>query len=75
MSPLLYLLAAIGAAAVMGSAAVVVVVMYVGWRDRHERARWARERRRMAAYHERLAAQNGRPHSDAVLYRATRRQP
>ncbi len=73
MSPLIYLLAAIGAAALVCSGAVAAVSLYVGWRDRHERAHWRRERRRMAAYHERMAAQNGRPHSDGVVSRATRR--
>ncbi len=35
-------------------------------RDYREAKRWRRERERIAAYHERMAARNSRPHTDAV---------
>lgn len=53
------------------STLVLVYMIVRGWR---EDRRWERERERIAAHHERMAAQNGRPRSGSVTLRATRRR-
>lgn len=50
-----------------GFIAGVLIVAII--RDRRELRRWQAERRRIAAYHERAAARNTRPHTDAVTRR------
>jgi hypothetical protein len=54
------------------SALVLIYMIARNWR---EDRRWHRERRRLAEYHERKAADNGRPHTEAVMLGATRREP
>ena len=51
--------------------AVLFVVSVV--RTHREQRRWIEERERLAKAQERMAASNGRPHTDAVISRATRR--
>lgn len=67
------LIAALAAAAAAFACSTLVLIYAIirGWR---EDRRWERERRRMADYHERMAAENGRPHSEAVILGATRRR-
>lgn len=67
---LILLLAAVGAGALLFSAAVAVFA----WLARKSTATVEAEER-LARYAEHMAAQNGRPHTDAVLSRATRRDP
>lgn len=51
--------------------AVVLVWLLAQWRRDQ---RWERAHEREAAIQERLAARNGRPHSEAVIQGATRRR-
>lgn len=65
--------AAIVAIVALLLAAAVCGLAYAIVRDRRRLRRWRAERRRIAEYHERVAAENSRPHTDAVIQRATRR--
>lgn len=53
------------------SLALVLLSIVGEWRQQR---RELRDHERRARHAERMAAQNGRPHSDAVLSRATRRR-
>lgn len=64
---LMLLLAAVGAGALLCSATMLVFV----WVTRHRSP--DDEQERHARHAERMAAENGRPHTEAVLSRATRR--
>jgi hypothetical protein len=53
----------------------VIVLLIAAVEDRRERAYWRAHNRRLAEYHERKAADNGRPHTDGVTDIATRQRP
>lgn len=52
----------------LGTAGGMFIGLFIHslWAERRAERRWREERRRIAAMHEREAAQNGRPHTDAV---------
>lgn len=52
-----------------------VILNYLIWRSARDDRRERRDAKRMLAHAERMAAHNGRPHTDAVLLGATRRDP
>lgn len=73
MSPLVYLLSVVGAIALLFGGIISALAFLVGWLERHRpRRRDEEQERRLAVYAEHVAAQNGRPHTDAIVQRATR---
>lgn len=69
MSPLLYLLAMFGGFTALIAGFLVALEVLRRWHHRHEDPA-AQER--LARHAERKAAENGRPYSSALEYRATR---
>lgn len=69
--PLVYLLATVGALALLGSGALSVLALIGMWRQRR---RDPEAELRLRRHAERKAAENGRPHSEGVVQRATRRR-
>jgi flagellar biosynthesis component FlhA len=67
---LIFILAVVGGLAVLFSALLGIVALIGAWRRDGDTER---ERVRQAHRDEHLAAQNGRPHTNAVEQRATRR--
>jgi hypothetical protein len=57
-------------AMILCSAGLIVLALIGAWREQRY---WRRHADRLAAYHEAMAADNGRPHG-GVLQRATRRE-
>jgi hypothetical protein len=51
---------------------IILLAAYGLFHERRASRRWAKEHRRIIAMHERVAAQNGRPHSTSVTHIATR---
>lgn len=63
---------AVALTVILAAAAGAFALIARAWQVEH---RWRRDRERIAANDERMAAHNGRPHTDAVLLGATRRDP
>lgn len=61
--------------AIIAFLASALLVNYLFWRGVREDRRERRDAKRHLEHAERMAAHNGRPHTDAVIQRATRRHP
>ncbi len=64
----------LGVALVFAGALVTLLITGIV-RDRRELRRWEAERQRIAAYHERMATRNSRPHTEAVIELSPREKP